>query len=337
MSLSKCKCFLVLLLTDSLTLFILLSKKILLIPGTPRDLHIPDIPLPAAVKQEPTTSKKSAKTLFSVTKPAAKKVEVKQKVELQTDQEPSVKVEVVKPKKTSPEEGKNNAKTITGKKAQLKNQKPVQKGSISSFFNNKPGPSKPVEKPKPEVEKPKVETMLIDEDSEEEEEVLKRKATPEKQIVKKVKAAKEKKKQLKKSANNKRSRIRVMENSSDEEVQDKNEDSDEPDTKFIKFDREFTPEKSATEKSPVKEPENVTTKRKAKRWVKKRFQTDDGFMRTENVLEEYSASEAEAENDENKKKNSPPKPKLEKKSSEKKQPAAKSAQASKITSFFTKK
>lgn len=49
---------------------------------------------------------------------------------------------------------------------------------------------------------------------------------------------------------------------------------------------------------------NSTAKnnRKAKRTVKKRFQTEDGYMRTETVIEEYTASEDE--NDENEKRNS---------------------------------
>lgn len=41
--------------------------------------------------------------------------------------------------------------------------------------------------------------------------------------------------------------------------------------------------------------------RKAKRTVKKRFETEDGYMRTETVIEEYTASEDE--NDENEKRN----------------------------------
>lgn len=42
-------------------------------------------------------------------------------------------------------------------------------------------------------------------------------------------------------------------------------------------------------------------KRRAKRTVKKRYQTEDGFMTTETVIEEYTASEDE--NDENEKRN----------------------------------
>lgn len=349
------------------------SKNILLTPKEPRDLHIPVISIPAVVKEEPLTNKKNLKTPFSVIKPAVKpepkaelKMEVKSPIVVKSpEEEAPLKAEKeapLKAEKSSPEEGKTNSKAPAAKKGQLKNQKPVQKGSISSFFNNKPGTSKAaVEKPKPAPVKPKVEAMLIDEDSEEEEEVkkpIKRQATPEKPAAKKEETSKKKAgKKIKLKESNKRSRIRVMQDSSDEE-EEKQNDSDEPDTKFIKFDREFTPERQVTQaqkESPEKEAEVEKVKRKAKRWVKKRFQTDDGFMRTENVLEEYSASDGEAENDENKKKNSPPKEKavkkkevVEKKSAEKKsedkksaekkkQPTPKPAQASKITSFFTKK
>ena len=46
----------------------------------------------------------------------------------------------------------------------------------------------------------------------------------------------------------------------------------------------------------------VRNHRKAKRTVKKRYETDDGYMRTDTVIEEYTASEDE--NDENEKQNS---------------------------------
>ena len=89
--------------------------------------------------------------------------------------------------------------------------------------------------------------------------------------------------------------------------------TDEPESKFIKFDREFTPE--LEESSPMEiedSPPKVSPKkngngtarnhRKAKRTVKKRYETEDGYMRTDTVIEEYTASEDE--NDENEKQNS---------------------------------
>jgi hypothetical protein len=277
--------------------------------------------------------KPAAKTPFSIVKPAGK-VEVKKEIKKSPE-----KVETVVKAEKSPEEAQ--ASKAPAAKKGAKNQKPVQKGSISSFFSGKPGTSKATEKPKVQpvkVEEP--EAMVVDEESEPEEKPAKRQATPKKETKKTAKKIK-----LKEPANKKRSRIRVMDDSSDEEEEEK-VDSDEPETKFIKFDREFTPEKESSQEPPPAQeeaPEKVIGKRKAKRWVKKRFQTEDGFMRTENVLEEYSASEEETVNDENKKKNSPPKKtpptkeKQEKKSVEKKKTAAKPAQSSKITSFFTKK
>ncbi|KAG5674253.1 hypothetical protein PVAND_004233 [Polypedilum vanderplanki] len=165
-----------------------------------------------------------------------------------------------------------------------------------------------------------------------------------------------KKIKLKDSSNKKRSRIQVIDDSSEEE-QNEEELINERESKFIKFDREFTPE-SNVDRSPqeTKEvlPENTSEvkkepKNKAKRYVTKRFETVDGFISTERVLEEYSASEDE--NDENKKKNFPPKEKVspivekvpqQKKSTKakakpkEKETIGKSKQRS-IMSFFSKK
>lgn len=345
-------------------------------------MHIPEIPI---VKEEPTTSKKAdvkPKTPFSVMKPAAvKKPEIKNEVDKPKVKSPENKVEIsvkveepakdVKLEKSSPEEPKATSKASSGKnhKVQLKNQKPVQKGSISSFFNNKPGTSKaPVAAPKVQAKseevKDKTESKanesnakkraltpepVAQEDSKKKQTSNKRTLTPEpvpvaQEETKKKKPA-AKKIKLKEPANNKRSRIRVMQDSSDEEEEAKSE-PEEPETKFIKFDREFTPERESSpevvEVTPEKKPEVAKSKRKAKRWVTKRFQTDDGFMRTERVQEEYSASEGE--NDENKKKNSPAKPKADavKKTPEKKKKPENGAQAvgkkqGNIMSFFTKK
>lgn len=340
-------------------------KRILLQPREPRDLHIPDIPV---VKQEPTADKKvepaKAKTPFSVMKPAVIKPEVKKETKIEAVKSPEKKVlspkevKEVKTEKQSPEDGKN-AKGAANKKVQLKNQKPVQKGSISSFFSNKAGPSKAtIDKPKakppaePQKEEPKVIVAKVDLTKS-----RKRSSTPspcrspEKLPVAKKEAEKKKKPaakkmKLKEKPNNKRSRIRVMQDSSEEE--EEKSESDEPETKFIKFDREFTPETETSpvkpKESPEKQPPVDQVKHKAKRWVTKRFQTEDGFVRTERVQEEYSASEGE--NEENRKKNSPPKEKAaaEKKSTEKKTPAAKAKPAAavkgkqgNIASFFTKK
>lgn len=88
--------------------------------------------------------------------------------------------------------------------------------------------------------------------------------------------------------------------------------TDEPESKYIKFDREFTPDLEESipmviEDSPKASPKkngNDTARnhRRAKRTVKRRYETDDGYMRTDTVVEEYTASEDE--NDENEKRNS---------------------------------
>lgn len=328
------------------------SKNILLAPLPPRDLHIPEIPV---VKEEPTTSKKAdakPKTPFSVMKPPvkseAKKPEIKQEPleqppqkKIDTPPKPAEKMPEVKKEKSSPEDSKPDHKAATGKKVQLKNQKPVQKGSISSFFSNKPSTSAKPPAPKPVADKKEEEKPV---------EKAKTVANPEKAAKasdKKKETKKPAKKiQLKEPTGHKRSRIRVMQDSSDEEPEEK-DDIDEPESKFIKFDREITPERDAKpidlDESPEKEPEVGRVKHKAKRWVTKRFQTEDGFMRTERVQEEYSASEDE--NDENKKKNSPVQ---EKSKSVKKSPAEKKRKAAAtetqggkkqatMMSFFSKK
>lgn len=316
-------------------------------PRPPRDLHIPDIQI---VKEEPTTSKKvdsKPKSLFSVVKPVANPEVKSPQKKIETPPKPDEPTKAVKTEKSSPEEGKTATKAPAGKKIQLKNQKPVQKGSISSFFSNKPGTSKlAVEKPR---EKP------VADKKEEVKTAEKNESKPVKSTeVVPVPAAKDsdkKKKQaakkikLKEPTGSKRSRIRVMQDSSDEE--EEKEDIEEPESKLIKFDREFTPEQEtstvAVEDTPEKKPEVEKTKHKAKRWVTKRFQTEDGFMRTERVQEEYSASDGE--NDENKKKNSPPK---EKAKAVKKSPADKKKKSNvtetqvgkkqaTMMSFFTKK
>lgn len=212
------------------------------------------------------------------------------------------------PQKVSPESKSSNSKP-NAKKNGTKSQPASQgKGSISSFFSKPSNKSstdkqKTVEcvtsniKPEPEVK------------VEKEEVTSKRSASPE--INKKkdsIKKAPTKKLKLKDPANKKRSRIQVMEDSSEEE-EDEPQIADLPDSKFIKFDREMTPEKQT--RSPekmdvdeeVEEPKNDDAKNghknKAKRWVTKRFETDDGFIRTEKVLEEYSDEENEEKNENN--------------------------------------
>lgn len=316
-------------------------------PSEPRNLRILDIPVikkePAVTKAEPAKTK----TPFTMVKPSEKKeakikeekpkadVSLEKKFEtIIIDDEPTKEV---KPEKQSPENGKSSKGSMP-KKAQPKNQKPVQKGSISSFFSNKPGTSKAVN------EKPKEKPVKMEE--EQKVEPRKRTLSPEAPPVKESKKKTATKKiKLKELPGNKRSRIRVIQDSSDEE--EETAEPEEPESKFIKFDREFTPDEVRSpvkkEKSPEKKPQAGLNKHKSKRWVTKRFETEDGFIRTERVQEEYSASEDE--NDENKKKNSPPtkeKVPVERKSGDKKQPNAKSAPVNKakqgsITRFFTRK
>jgi len=262
-------------------------------------------------------------------------------------------VKDVKLEKHSPEDVKGSK--APAKKTQLKNQKPVQKGSISSFFSNKPCTSKavnekPKEKPVEVTEEPEEKPQVAD-DHETESKSKKRTITTDevpvaaKEVDKKRKPA-PKKIKLKELAGNKRSRIRVMQDSSDED--EETNEPEEPESKFIKFDRELSEEETSPvqiKDSPEKKPLVGQNKHVAKRWVTKRFQTEDGFVRTERFQEEYSASEDE--NDENEKKNSPPtkeKPQAERKSAEKKQPITKPKPAptvkgkqGNITSFFTKK
>lgn len=188
-----------------------------------------------------------------------------------------------------------------------KNAKPVQKGSISTFFN-KPttGTKNATEEVKQELKNEK--SLKVEEDIK-----MDVDSSPRKRSVSTVKSENEKKKplpkklKLKEPANKKRSRIQVIDDSSEEEEEEQN-DLDEPGSKLIKFDREETPEPKGSRlrsPTPEKEPEKPVGKHKAKRWVTKRFETEDGFIKTERVLEEYSASEDEAVNDENRKKNSP--------------------------------
>jgi hypothetical protein len=343
-------------------------KKIKINPGS-RDLHQP-------VKMEPSTSNVDTtkiKTPFGMVKPVDKK-EIKKESEVKKDKvaekkdvnkttPKEEKIKIIEPSKeesmsvakTSPEVKASASKTSVAAAATSKKgtAKPVAQGkaSISSFFN-KGSTSQP--KPVASTSGTKKIEPKVEVKKEEKEEVSrKRSASPEKAKSSAKKPA-NKKIKLKNPPNKKRSRIQVIDDSSEEEQEEEPQQVEEPESKFIKFDREFTPEESAIrspikeEDSPEKKPEVAKgIKNKAKRWVTKRFETDDGFIRTEKVLEEYSASEDE--NDENRKKNSPPPPQERKASppSAKTSPQKKSTKSKpkdnvkgkqgSIMSFFSKK
>ncbi|CAO1350893.1 unnamed protein product [Diamesa hyperborea] len=354
-------------------------KNILIESGT-RDISVPDIPI---IKVESSTSKSVKPSPFAPKPSVAKKeVEIKKEPEAkkeldskkkpsktgmfaaadkkeketktsppQPKKEKSPEVKEVKVEKTSPSEDTSQKKSPT--KKGLKNQKPVSKGSITSFFT-KPSASaskSTIVKSAPEKSQD-VKQETSSKTSEKTPEPKKKlelkvskkeepKKKPEAKEVKKVEPKKSvtpaskkrslpdsdeeipatpeeprtRKKQAKlrlKDPPPKRSRIKAIVDSSDEE-EEVDSEKDEPESKFIKFYREFTPELEEStpmeiEDSPPKvSPKkngNGTTRnhRKAKRTVKKRYETEDGYMRTDTVIEEYTASEDE--NDENEKQNS---------------------------------
>lgn len=294
---------------------------------------------------------KSKTPAFFKPAPAAAPVKKESQAELTKKTEPKTKTPV-KPEKSAEEiksakTEKSPAevtKTDNKKKpaAAAKNQKPAQKSSISSFFSSKPATSS--------SSVPKSTSTKVVKDEPKPKVALKRESSPE---IIPDSPPKKKKLKLKERPSSKRSRIRVIEDSSEDDEEDQSP-LEEPESKFIKFDREVTPDTSS-ERAPeskmvIESPQPAgKNKRKAKRTVKKRFMTEGGFMRTEEVVEEYSVSEDEGENDENRKKNSPEVKKAEKKvvpvaptadkSSEKKKSAksAKPTQSNKITNFFTRK
>lgn len=214
------------------------------------------------------------------------------------------------PKKVSPPPP---IKPSTSKAAAKKDSKPLKMGNISSFFDKastatktssvQPKQEKVVEVKKESPKNESPEAMDVDEAP-----TRKRSASPVKSKKVTNKKPPQKKPKLKEPQNKKRSRIQVMEDSSEDEADDRKSD-EERDSKIIKFDREETPETRDRSRSPTPEkqsdPVTAPAKHKAKRYVTKRYETADGFIRTEKVLEEYSAGE-EDENDENRKKNSPP-------------------------------
>lgn len=357
MSQLKCKFCLNILLNSHLLQCFFYSKNIKISAGA-RDLHI-------SVKPEPSENVDTTriKTPFGMIKPGDnKKKDVKKEPEIKkepvqekkqtTPKEESVKIvdpvkAEVPPSKISPE-----TKASSSKASKKGVAKPVAQGkaSISSFFNKSTAPKATKEPTNVKVEIKKEEPEKVVVVKKEEEVPRKRKSpTPEKPKTKPA----TKRLKFKDPPNKKRSRIQVIDDSSEDE-QEEQEPPEEPESKFIKFDREFTPDDTEErspvreEKSPVEEKKPEVAKNKAKRYVTKRFETDDGFVRTERVLEEYSASEDE--NDENKKKNSPmqeKKPSSSKKMenvSPQKKPAkskqkdvgAKGKQGS-IMSFFSKK
>lgn len=246
-------------------------------------------------------------------KPLDKKEIKQEKVEKSIKKEEETeKVKIVDPikeelpQKVSPESKSTSSKPNAKKNG--KNQPVTQgKGSISSFF------SKPSNKSSTVRQSTSSESTNIKKEPEikiemKEEVSRKRSASPEIQKKESVKKVPTKKLKLKDPQNKKRSRIQVMEDSSEEE-EDEPQTEDLPDSKFIKFDREMTPEKQ-----PVRSPKEMDVddeevveckkeetkqahKNKAKRWVTKRFETDDGFIRTEKVLEEYSDDDNENENE----------------------------------------
>lgn len=313
-----------------------------------------DLNVPVPVKQE-TVDTTKIKTPFGMVKPVAKtEVEKKplRKEEPSTSVEKPVEAKKESPKKASPPTASKPSTSKNGKK----NAQPVQSKNISSFFSKPSTSTKGVNNQKtqimPEVKKessPEVKEEKMEIDSMEvDSNPRKRSASP---PAKSKNDTKKKPQQKKlKPQNKKRSRIQVMDDSSEDE-QEETSILDEPESKLIKFDREETPEPKGTRsRSPTPEEkpqtEKPSGKHKAKRWVTKRFETDDGFIRTEKVLEEYSASENEAENDENRKKNSPPaKTKTPAKTSPEKKSAAAKPKANgttktkqgSIMNFFTKK
>lgn len=273
-------------------------------------------------------------------KPAVKKEEEKK---VQDDKKVVEAVKPISPEKVSPPINKPS----TSKAAAKKDAKPAKQGNISSFFEKQLAAKTFKVQPKKEEDEPGSSEIPEKMDIDEEEPPSKRSVSPAK--IKKVTTKKPppKKPKLKTPQNKKRSRIQVMEDSSDDdEADDRKTDDDERDSKIIKFDREETPEVKERSKSPTPEKPTeqvMSIKRKAKRYVTKRFETADGFIRTEKVLEEYSASEGE--NEENRKKNSPPAKAIPaKKTPPTKKPIAtakpkdtvKTKQGS-ITNFFNKK
>lgn len=323
-----------------------------------------------SVKQEIVDSTK-IKTPFGMVKPTVKKdedkpvtkislkpVEKKKSTDKVVEDKKSQEASPVKIKKESPEKKSPPVATLkptTSNNGKKGAKTPVQKGSISSFFSKPSTSTKSAnyeKKEEKQVVKREPSPKVQEEEMEVEPSPRKRSASPTPKSQKDItKKQPQKKLKLKEPQNKKRSRIQVMEDSSEEEHEERSI-LDEPESKLIKFDREETPEppvsrsRSPTpEEKPLKA-ENPSGKHKAKRWVTKRFETDDGFIRTEKVLEEYSASEDETVNDENRKKNSPPAAKPAapvQKSPEKKSTAAakgngnvKAKQGS-IMSFFTKK
>lgn len=275
-------------------------------------------------------------------KPVVKKEEEKK---VQDDKNVVEAVKPISPEKVSPPINKPS----TSKAAAKKDAKPAKQGNISSFFEKQLAAKTFKVQPKMEEDEPGTSEIPEKMDIDEEEPPSKRSVSPAK--IKKVTTKKPppKKPKLKTPQNKKRSRIQVMEDSSDDdEADDRKTDDDERDSKIIKFDREETPEVKERSKSPTPEKPTeqvMSIKRKAKRYVTKRFETADGFIRTEKVLEEYSASEGE--NEENRKKNSPPTKAIPaKKTPPTKKPSAtakpkpkdtvKTKQGS-ITNFFNKK
>lgn len=283
----------------SFLIFKIFRKKLLI------DLEDRIITLPkSSVNEKKSVDTTKIKTPFGMIRPIAKKIEQKNfEIENEISPHNSAPIEPIASNSAPNELTTSKSFPIeptTSKSAKSKkNQTSTQKGNIAAFFG------------KVEVKKENNKDIKM----EIEEPIRKRSVSPEKSKNSENKKKSLKKPKLKEPQNKKRSRIQVMQDSSEEEDEELLHELEERDSKFIKFDREQTPEplpepKCFKSPTPQKKSESEIVKHKAKRYVTKRFETDDGFIRTEKVLEEYSGSDDE--NDENRKKNSSPKVKNEK-------------------------
>ena len=156
------------------------------------------------------------------------------------------------------------------------------KASISAFFNKSSSSTRIAKSEEPTTSKIKEEPEF---EIKREEISRKRSPTPEKKNAseKSIKQP-NKKLKLKDQPNKKRTRIQVIDDSSEEEQDE--EPAEEPESKFIKFDRELTPDETTKPDSPEKiestkiksETTTQAAKNKAKRWVTKRFETVSTFV-----------------------------------------------------------
>ncbi|XP_055548120.1 neurofilament heavy polypeptide-like [Wyeomyia smithii] len=285
-----------------------------------RDIQVfkPADPLPAVVKQEPNSkipSMFNAGSSKAVVKPEPVKEEKQSPKEVVKQESPAGSSLKKSPVKTSPSKKKDAKKTISGK------------GSIASFFNNKPAAAKtastvgtPVkqEKPTPVKEEPKQETKtngkqadgsqrwkrMISDESDNDDVIPN---TPQDKETKKAAGKKlvTRKKVTKpnKENPNKKSRIMQIEDSSDDEEDEKQ--PKEPEEREIQFDAEESndveivqTEKPEKEDSPKQTVQNGTTDRKkamVKKLVTKTFQDEEGYFVTMKEYEMVEEDEADAD------------------------------------------